>query len=256
MRLAVDRVEYLSGDRHLYGTVTGHRRADPRRRPAARHRRRSRSPPARSTSSRWTGTGCGTSTPTPAGARRRRGYDAGRHAGSGPRPPGRRPGPQAVRRPRRRPGLGVPHAQRRLHPGARGGAVRARRRVRPVRRHHRRPVASTWSGSATSRSSSTTRSSGARCGNTLHLHRRSRWCSSSCSARCWPTSSSPTSRASGSCGSWCCCRGPPRSRSSAIAWLWLLDSIYSPIDWVLRQLGLLGQPDAAARRRVQPVLAG
>ncbi len=26
---------------------------------------------------------------------------------------------------------------------------------------------------------------------------------------------------------------------SAIAWLWMLDSIYSPIDWVLRQLGLL-----------------
>jgi multiple sugar transport system permease protein len=29
---------------------------------------------------------------------------------------------------------------------------------------------------------------------------------------------------------------------SAVAWLWLLDSIYSPIDWVLRQLGLLGDP--------------
>jgi multiple sugar transport system permease protein len=27
---------------------------------------------------------------------------------------------------------------------------------------------------------------------------------------------------------------------SAIAWLWLLDSIYSPIDWVLRQIGVLG----------------
>jgi multiple sugar transport system permease protein len=27
---------------------------------------------------------------------------------------------------------------------------------------------------------------------------------------------------------------------SSISWLWLLDSIYSPIDWVLRQLGLLG----------------
>jgi len=26
---------------------------------------------------------------------------------------------------------------------------------------------------------------------------------------------------------------------SSISWLWLLDSIYSPIDWVLRQLGLL-----------------
>jgi len=31
---------------------------------------------------------------------------------------------------------------------------------------------------------------------------------------------------------------------SAVAWLWLLDSIYSPIDWVLRQLGLLGHPGA------------
>ncbi len=26
---------------------------------------------------------------------------------------------------------------------------------------------------------------------------------------------------------------------SSIAWLWLLDSVYSPIDWVLRQIGLL-----------------
>jgi multiple sugar transport system permease protein len=39
---------------------------------------------------------------------------------------------------------------------------------------------------------------------------------------------------------------------SSVAWLWLLDSIYSPIDWVLRQLGLieenmywLGQPGLA-----------
>lgn len=31
---------------------------------------------------------------------------------------------------------------------------------------------------------------------------------------------------------------------SSVAWLWLLDSIYSPIDWVLRQLGLLGEPGA------------
>ncbi|MFQ5974649.1 MAG: carbohydrate ABC transporter permease [Alphaproteobacteria bacterium] len=30
----------------------------------------------------------------------------------------------------------------------------------------------------------------------------------------------------------------------AIGWLWILDSIYSPIDWTLRQLGLLGGPDA------------
>lgn len=27
---------------------------------------------------------------------------------------------------------------------------------------------------------------------------------------------------------------------SSISWLWLLDSIYSPIDWVLRQIGVLG----------------
>lgn len=27
---------------------------------------------------------------------------------------------------------------------------------------------------------------------------------------------------------------------SSISWLWLLDSIYSPIDWVLRQVGVLG----------------
>jgi multiple sugar transport system permease protein len=27
---------------------------------------------------------------------------------------------------------------------------------------------------------------------------------------------------------------------SSVAWLWLLDSIYSPIDWVLRQVGVLG----------------
>jgi len=30
----------------------------------------------------------------------------------------------------------------------------------------------------------------------------------------------------------------------AISWLWLLDSIFSPIDWILRQLGLLGEPGA------------
>jgi multiple sugar transport system permease protein len=29
---------------------------------------------------------------------------------------------------------------------------------------------------------------------------------------------------------------------SSIAWLWMLDSIFSPIDWVLRQMGLLGKP--------------
>src|SRR5690349_8868243 len=26
----------------------------------------------------------------------------------------------------------------------------------------------------------------------------------------------------------------------AVAWLWLLDSIFSPVDWTLRQIGLLG----------------
>ena len=31
---------------------------------------------------------------------------------------------------------------------------------------------------------------------------------------------------------------------SSISWLWLLDSIFSPIDWALRRLGLLGSPDA------------
>lgn len=30
----------------------------------------------------------------------------------------------------------------------------------------------------------------------------------------------------------------------AVSWLWLLDSIYSPIDWVLREVGLLGTPGA------------
>lgn len=31
---------------------------------------------------------------------------------------------------------------------------------------------------------------------------------------------------------------------SAIAWLWMLDSTFSPIDWVLRTMGLLGHPGA------------
>lgn len=31
---------------------------------------------------------------------------------------------------------------------------------------------------------------------------------------------------------------------SAIAWLWMFDSTFSPIDWVLRGLGLLGHPGA------------
>jgi multiple sugar transport system permease protein len=30
----------------------------------------------------------------------------------------------------------------------------------------------------------------------------------------------------------------------AISWLWLLDSIFSPLDWLLRQTGLLGSQDA------------
>lgn len=30
----------------------------------------------------------------------------------------------------------------------------------------------------------------------------------------------------------------------AVGWLWLLDSKFSPIDWVLRYVGLLGTPDA------------
>ena len=39
---------------------------------------------------------------------------------------------------------------------------------------------------------------------------------------------------------------------SAIAWLWMLDSIFSPIDWMLREVGLingnmywLGRPNLA-----------
>jgi multiple sugar transport system permease protein len=31
---------------------------------------------------------------------------------------------------------------------------------------------------------------------------------------------------------------------SSVAWLWMLDSIFSPIDWVLRELSLLGQEGA------------
>jgi multiple sugar transport system permease protein len=29
-----------------------------------------------------------------------------------------------------------------------------------------------------------------------------------------------------------------------IGWMWMLDSIFSPIDWILRYMGLLGTPDA------------
>jgi multiple sugar transport system permease protein len=29
-----------------------------------------------------------------------------------------------------------------------------------------------------------------------------------------------------------------------IGYIWLLDSVFSPLDWTLRKLGLLGQPDA------------
>jgi len=31
---------------------------------------------------------------------------------------------------------------------------------------------------------------------------------------------------------------------SSISWLWLLDSIFSPIDWMMRQVGLIGSQDA------------
>ncbi|HEX7004064.1 MAG TPA: sugar ABC transporter permease [Trueperaceae bacterium] len=31
---------------------------------------------------------------------------------------------------------------------------------------------------------------------------------------------------------------------AVIGWLWMFDSVFSPIDWLLRQLGLLGQPGA------------
>lgn len=31
---------------------------------------------------------------------------------------------------------------------------------------------------------------------------------------------------------------------SSISWLWLLDSIFSPIDWMMRQIGLIGSQDA------------
>lgn len=34
---------------------------------------------------------------------------------------------------------------------------------------------------------------------------------------------------------------------SSVAWLWMLDSIFSPIDWVFRQLGLLGGADAVIK---------
>src|SRR5690606_3302778 len=30
-----------------------------------------------------------------------------------------------------------------------------------------------------------------------------------------------------------------------IGWLWMLDSVFSPIDWLLRQVELLGRPGAA-----------
>lgn len=29
-----------------------------------------------------------------------------------------------------------------------------------------------------------------------------------------------------------------------VGWMWMLDSVFSPIDWMLRQVGLLNQPDA------------
>jgi multiple sugar transport system permease protein len=48
---------------------------------------------------------------------------------------------------------------------------------------------------------------------------------------------------------------------SSVAWLWMLDSIFSPIDWVFRQLGLLGgegaliKPDTNMYWLGEPVLA-
>ena len=58
------------------------------------------------------------------------------------------------------------------------------------------------------------------------------------SARSWPTSWWPTSAASG----WSV-PGPAALDDpgglSAVAWLWMLDSVFSPIDWVLRNLGLI-----------------
>jgi multiple sugar transport system permease protein len=48
---------------------------------------------------------------------------------------------------------------------------------------------------------------------------------------------------------------------SSIAWLWMLDSIFSPIDWVFRQLGLLGgegaliKPDTNMYWLGEPALA-
>jgi multiple sugar transport system permease protein len=43
---------------------------------------------------------------------------------------------------------------------------------------------------------------------------------------------------------------------SSISWLWMLDSIFSPIDWVLRQLGLLGGADALIKPDTNMYLLG
>ena len=62
----VDRLEYLSGDRHVYGTVTGIGERDPRHRPAASDGHHPDRTPARRTSSPSPRATCASSTP-PAG---------------------------------------------------------------------------------------------------------------------------------------------------------------------------------------------
>ncbi|GIE94494.1 carbohydrate ABC transporter permease [Paractinoplanes rishiriensis] len=42
---------------------------------------------------------------------------------------------------------------------------------------------------------------------------------------------------------------------STISWLWMLDSIFSPIDWVLRKIGLLGGTSSNMYWLGEPVLA-
>ena len=141
MPFKVDRIEYLSGDRHLYGTATRHRRGDPGHRPAAGHGpdpdRRRRDARVR----RARPTGCGSSTPK---------------AGTGPTPsrsgaeamdaatterPGVRAGEAgpALRRQRAPDGDLVPAAVDPVHRRARGGAVLPGHRLRLQRRDRRRP---------------------------------------------------------------------------------------------------------------------
>ena len=177
--LAVDRIEYLSGDRHVYGTATGHRRADPGHRPAARHRRR----------------------PIAAGDEHEFAVDQDRLRSSTRRPATT----VAVRSTAATTGAGAtdrhgPAPQRfadregalawvflmpsvALHPRAGRRAVRARHRVRALRRDHRRPVASTGSGCATSSAVFDDPVFWRSLRQHAHVHRRSRWCSSWCSAR-------------------------------------------------------------------------